>query len=165
MNDRTGQTVPPLQDLTGLAVSLALAFGVAAVGGWVTAGSVTSWYPTLAKPSFNPPDWVFGPVWTALYTLMAVAAWRVWRKTGPLRQRALALYGTQLALNLLWSTLFFGLNWIGAALIEIVLLLAAIVATGRAFRSIDRLAGLCFVPYAAWVAFALVLNAAIWRLN
>jgi len=135
------------------------------LGGWVTAGSVSSWYPTLAKPLFNPPDWVFAPVWTTLYALMALAAWRVWRKTGALKRRALALYGVQLALNLLWSILFFGLHWIGAALMEIALLLGTIAATGLAFRRIDRLAGLCFAPYAAWVAFALVLNAAIWRLN
>ncbi len=151
--------------IAGLAVSLALAFAVAAIGGWVTAASVTDWYPTLAKPAFNPPAWVFGPVWTALYALMAFAAWRVWRARGPLRRVALGFYGAQLALNLLWSILFFGLHLIGAALFEIVILFMTILATMRLFGRLDLPAGLCFVPYALWVAFAGLLNAAIWRLN
>lgn len=151
--------------MVGLALSLALVFSVAAIGGRVTAGSVETWYPTLAKPAFNPPDWVFAPVWTTLYALMAIAAWRVWRVADTIKQRALTLYGAQLALNLLWSVLFFGWHWIGAALIDIALLLAVIGATGFAFWRADRFAGLCLAPYAAWVAFAAVLNAAIWRLN
>ena len=154
-----------LPDIAGLAASLAVAFAVAGIGGWVTAGSVSSWYPTLTKPSFNPPAWIFGPVWTALYALMAIAAWRVWRKLRTVRHGALRLYGAQLALNLLWSFLFFGAHQIGWALIEIALLFAAIIATMIAFGRIDRAAGFCFAPYAAWVAFAAVLNAEIWRLN
>ena len=154
-----------MQNLTGLVLSLALAFAVSAIGGWVTAGSVSTWYPTLAKPGFNPPDWIFGPVWTALYALMAVAAWRVWRTLGTVRNRALVLYGVQLALNLLWSILFFGAHRAGWALIEITLLFAAIIATMIAFWRIDRPAGFCLLPYAAWVGFAALLNAAIWRLN
>ena len=154
-----------MRKFTGLVSSLALAFAVAAIGGWVTAGSVSTWYPTLAKPGFNPPDWIFGPVWTALYALMAVAAWRVWRTLGTVRNRALVLYGAQLALNLLWSILFFGAHRIGHALIEIAILFAAIIATTIAFWRIDRPAGLCLMPYAAWVGFAALLNAAIWRLN
>jgi len=154
-----------VRKFTSLLLSLALTFAVAAIGGWVTAGSVSTWYPTLVKPSFNPPDWIFGPVWTALYASMAVAAWRVWSRLGTLRHRALAFYGVQLALNLLWSVLFFGAHQIGWALIEIAVLLAAIAGTMIAFWRIDRLAGLALVPYGAWVAFAGVLNAAIWRLN
>ena len=154
-----------MQNLTGLVLSLALAFAVSAIGGWVTAGSVSTWYPTLAKPGFNPPDWIFGPVWSALYALMAVAAWRVWRTLGTVRNRALVLYGAQLALNLLWSILFFGAHRADWALIEIALLFAAIIATTIAFWRIDRPAAFCLVPYAAWVGFAAVLNAAIWWLN
>lgn len=148
-----------------LFASLALVFAVAGIGGWVTAGSVQSWYPTLVKPGFNPPDWVFGPVWTTLYVLMGFAAWRVWSRRDTLADPALALYGVQLALNLLWSILFFGLHAPGAALIDLVLLLAAILATFGAFKRVDRLAALCLVPYIAWVGFAGVLNAAIWWLN
>ena len=159
--------IPPsgLGSIAALAVSLTLVFAVGGIGGWVTAGSVTSWYPTLTKPPFNPPDWVFGPVWTTLYVLMAFAAWRVWRNLGTLRHRAFALYGLQLALNLLWSLLFFGAHWPGAALLDIAALLAALIATLVAFGRIDRVAGLCLVPYALWVGFAAALNASIWWLN
>jgi tryptophan-rich sensory protein len=155
----------PLGNAAALAVSLALVFAIAGIGGWVTAGSVDGWYRTLAKPSFNPPAWIFGPVWTALYVLMAVAAWRVWRQFGSVRHPALLLYALQLALNLAWSILFFGLHRPGWALADLLSLLAAVIATMILFGRIDRWAGLCFVPYAMWVAFAGLLNAMIWRLN
>jgi tryptophan-rich sensory protein len=147
-------------------VSIAIALAVAAVGGWATATSVTTWYAGLAKPAFTPPNGVFGPVWTTLYVLMALAAWRVWR-AGPVagRRPALVLYAVQLALNLLWSVLFFGLRQPGLALVEVVLLFAAILATAFAFWRIDRPAGLMLAPYAAWVAFASALNFEVWRLN
>ncbi|MCX7361073.1 MAG: tryptophan-rich sensory protein [Alphaproteobacteria bacterium] len=120
----------------------------------------------LRKPSFNPPNWVFAPVWTALYIAMAVAAWRVWRARGLEGARsALVLFALQLALNLGWSILFFGLRQIGPAMIEILILLATLVATTLAFRRIDGIAALLLVPYVAWVSFATVLTAAVWRLN
>ena len=131
-----------------------------------TATSVGTWYPTLAKPAFNPPNWMFAPVWTALFFMMAIAAWRVWRRDGLRKARwALMLFALQLALNLSWSIVFFGLRSIGWALVEIVALLLAILATTLVFWQRDRVAGMLFIPYAAWVAFATVLNAAIWRLN
>lgn len=135
------------------------------LGGWVTAQSVGSWYPTLVKPSWNPPAWVFGPVWTALYVLMAVAAWRVWRRQGPGRRRALFLFFGQLFLNGLWSFLFFGAQSPGLALVDIAALWLALATTALAFFSRDRLAGILMIPYLAWVSFAAVLNLAIWRLN
>lgn len=145
---------------------VALCLAIGAVGGTVTSTSVATWYQQLRKPPFNPPDWVFGPVWTALYIAMAVAAWRVWRRLGlrgaPL---AMSLFACQLALNLAWSILFFGFRQIGFALIEIVLLFAAIVGTAVAFRQADGVAALLFVPYVAWVGFAALLNASLWRLN
>ncbi len=153
------------RDLIGLAAWVVLCLAVSAVGGLITAGSVESWYPTLEKPSFNPPSWVFAPVWTVLYVAMGVAAWRVWRRRHAGSARALVVFGVQLALNLLWSALFFGLQNPGLALIEIVVLLIAMVVCGLMFWRIDRWAGLLFVPYAGWVAFATVLNAAIWSLN
>ncbi len=165
MSPSPSSATGPVRSLAALAVSLALVFAVAGIGGWVTAGSVSSWYPTLVKPAFNPPNWIFGPVWTTLYALMGFAAWRVWRALGTVRGHALALYGLQLALNLMWSVLFFGLHRTGWALAEIAILFASIVATGLAFRRIDAIAGLCFVPYALWVAFAALLNASIWWLN
>ena len=142
----------------------ALCFAVAGLGGWATATSVDSWYPTLAKPGFTSPDWVFGPVWSVLYAMMALAAWLVWRRTG-WRERALALFLVQLALNLAWSILFFGLQLIGAALVDILLLIALIAATTIAFWRIDRRAGLLLVPYLLWVGYASALNGAIWLMN
>ncbi|MBK5106413.1 MAG: tryptophan-rich sensory protein [Burkholderiales bacterium] len=154
------------RDTIGFAVFLAICLAVSAIGGVATASSVGTWYQTLAKPAFNPPNWIFAPVWTALYFMMAVAGWRVWRRDGLRRARwALSLFALQLVLNLSWSILFFGLRSIGAALIEIVVLLLAILATTAVFWQRDRLAGMLFIPYAGWVAFATVLNAALWRLN
>jgi benzodiazapine receptor len=151
--------------LGALVVSVGICLLVGAIGGWVTATSVKTWYPALAKPPFNPPDWVFGPTWTVLYVLMGIAAWRVWRAGGGRAGAALALFAVQLAANLAWSVVFFGLQQIGAAVAVIVVLEAAIVATIVSFRRIDRLAAALLVPYVLWVAFATLLNVAIWRLN
>lgn len=157
---------PGGRDLIALAGFIVLCFGVAAAGGAATASSVGSWYAGLVKPSFNPPDWVFGPVWTALYLMIAVAGWRVWRRRDqPGARAALTAWGVQLALNLGWSFVFFGARLIGAALVEIVVLLAAIVVTAVLSWRIDRVAGGLLVPYIAWVGFATLLNAALWRLN
>ena len=146
-----------------LAVFLVVTFGVTAIGGIATSGSMRSWYPMLVKPAWNPPGWVFGPVWTALYATMAVAAWLVWRQAG--WGGALAPFGMQLALNAAWSPLFFGLRRIDLALADIVFLWAAIVATTVAFWKVTPVAGWSFVPYLLWVTFATALNFALWRLN
>lgn len=146
--------------------SIALTMAVSAIGGLATARSLDSWYAGLNKPSFNPPNWLFAPVWTTLYILMAIAAWRIY--LGPesrSRRAALALYGLQLALNLAWSLIFFGLRSPFPALLELALLLMAIVGTAVSFGRLDRPAGLLLVPYALWSAFAFVLNLEIWRLN
>ncbi|MBE0612828.1 MAG: tryptophan-rich sensory protein [Burkholderiales bacterium] len=154
------------RDTIGFAVFLALCLAVSAIGGAATASSVGTWYQTLAKPSFNPPNWIFAPVWTALYFMMAIAGWRVWRREGLRAARwPLTLFALQLALNLCWSILFFGLRSIGGALVEIFVLLLAIVATTVVFWKRDRVAGMLFIPYVGWVGFAAVLNAALWRLN
>lgn len=156
----------PSQDAFGLAVFVALCLLVSGIGGAITATSVGTWYQTLMKPPFNPPDWVFAPVWITLYLLMAVAGWRVWRRAGlgPGR-RALVVFAMQLGLNLAWSFLFFGLRRIDLALVEIVFLLVAIIANTVLFWRIDRLAGILFVPYLLWVAYAIALNASLWLLN
>lgn len=147
-----------------LLVFLAVCFAVAGIAGMVTATSVDTWYPTLAKPAFTPPDRVFGPVWTALYAMMALAAWLVWRRVG--RQGwGLYLFLVQLALNLLWSILFFGLQLVGLALVDIAVLLVSIAMTTTAFWRIDRRAGALLVPYLLWVAYASTLNGAIWLMN
>lgn len=145
---------------------VALVMAVAWIGSAVTLPVIPTWYADLAKPSFTPPNWVFGPVWTTLYLMMAYAAWRVWRgAAGADRGRALALWGGQLALNLAWSLLFFGGQLIGLALVDIFLLLLAIAGAMALFARIDRLAAWLLAPYLAWVAYAAALNFAIWRLN
>lgn len=125
----------------------------------------SSWYEQLHKPPFNPPSAVFGPVWTTLYLSMAVAAWLVWRTRDRARTEALVLFTVQLALNAAWSPIFFGAERPGWALIEIAALWLAVVATTVRFWTIDRMAGLLLAPYAAWVAFATVLNWSIVVLN
>ncbi len=138
--------------------------GVGAVASLFTTPEIPTWYAALSRPGFTPPNWVFAPVWTALYVLMAFAGWRVWRKTG-LRSPEMAAFGLQLALNFAWSVLFFGLHQIGAALIEIALLDVTIAATLILFFRRDRWAGLLFLPYLAWTLFATGLTHAFWKLN
>jgi len=154
------------RDIAGLIAFIALCFVVSGLGGLATSSSVGTWYQTLAKPPFNPPDWVFAPVWTILYVMIAIAGWRVWRKAGIAgAKRPLAAYGLQLVLNFGWSVLFFGVQRTGWALAEVVVLLVVIVATWWLFRPIDKPAALLFVPYGLWVAFATVLNLSIVILN
>jgi tryptophan-rich sensory protein len=146
-----------------LAVCVVITFLAPAAGAFTLPGA---WYASLQKPSWNPPSWIFGPVWTALYTLMAIAAWLVWRHgEWRLQRRPLTLYLVQLALNAAWTPIFFGLKRPGLAFAEIVLLLAAIVATAVAFRPVSRAAAWLFVPYLAWVSFAAFLNLTLWLLN
>ena len=149
-----------------LVVFMVSTFGTAALGSVFTSMSVNTWYVQLQKPAFNPPNWIFGPVWSTLYLLMAVSAWLVWRDGGWTNGRvALTLFFIQLALNVLWSALFFGLRQPGLAMIEIVLLLSAILCTTVAFMPVSRLACWLMGPYVLWVSFASVLNFKIWRLN
>jgi tryptophan-rich sensory protein len=152
----------PLRQSIPLLVFLALTFAAAGVGSLATTPNIATWYATLAKPSWNPPNWIFGPVWTFLYISMAVAAWLVWRKGNV---DPLVLYAIQLLLNAAWSWLFFGFHLPGAAFIEVVALLIAILATTIAFWPKSMAAGILMLPYFGWVAFATVLNFTIWRLN
>ena len=150
--------------LAGLIVLVAI---VGYAAHLVTLPQIDGWYATsVVKPSFTPPDWVFGPVWGVLYLSMAVAAWLVWRETGwPGAQTPWAFWVVQLALNLGWSFLFFGLHRPGWALAEIALLFVAIAATAREFRRTSPLAAWLLAPYLVWVFYAGLLNFAIWRLN
>ena len=149
--------------ILGLQGWLVVCFGAATLGAVFMPGD---WYATLKKPSWNPPGWIFGPVWSALYPMMAVAAWLVWKRGGFAGQRRpLTLFLVQLALNAAWTPLFFGLHWPGVAFAEIVLLWLAIAATIAAFRLVSRAAAWLLVPYLAWVSVASVLNFALWRLN
>ena len=154
------------RDLCDLFGFIILCLAVSAVGGAITATSLDTWYQALEKPPFNPPDWVFAPIWTALYILMGIAAWRVWRLRSFVNSRkALLAFAVQLGLNLAWSFLFFGLQRIDLALVDIFILLIAIIVNSVMFLRIDRLAGLIFVPYIVWVTYATILNTSLWLLN
>jgi tryptophan-rich sensory protein len=148
-------------------VALIPVIAASLLGQCATYPNLASWYAALVKPSFNPPNWIFAPVWTTLYILMAYAAWRILKITNrPAERRvALTLFFLQLALNALWSWLFFGLNNPLAGLLNIVPQFLLILATIDRFRRLDLVAAACLIPLAAWIAFASLLNFEIWRLN
>lgn len=141
-------------------------FSAAAIGGGFTANSVRTWYPTIAKPEWTPPSWVFGPVWTVLYAMMGLSLWLVWRSgTWPEKKNAVTLFGLQLLLNAAWSIIFFGARSPGFAFAEILLLWIALIATIVAFWTRSKTASLLLVPYLCWSSFAALLNFTIWRMN
>ncbi|MFC1660693.1 TspO/MBR family protein [Gemmatimonadota bacterium] len=154
-------------NLARLVIAVTIPLAVGGLSGFATARGVQDWYPTLIKPPFNPPAWVFGPVWTLLYLMMGIAAFLVWQKgwdSGVVRA-ALALFAIQLILNGLWSVLFFGIRSPGMAFVDILLLWASIGATLVLFWRVTPVAGMLLLPYEAWVTFAAVLNGSIWMLN
>lgn len=143
-----------------------LCFSAAWIGSAFTLPQIPTWYAQLNKPSFNPPNWIFGPVWSTLYLLMAVAAWLVWRRAGWSTARvALGLFCFQLMLNTVWSILFFGLESPATSAVDVVLLWVTILATIIGFWRYDRVAACLLVPYLAWVGFASVLNFTIVAMN
>jgi translocator protein len=163
MSERTIRQVSGRRSALGLGAWLIACYGAAALGAQFAPGA---WYAELAKPAWTPPAIVFGPVWTVLYAMMAVAAWLVWKAHGFGGARlALGLFGVQLILNAAWSWLFFGRQQPGLAFIDIVLLWVMIVATIIAFRRLRPGAAALLVPYLLWVSFAAALNFAIWRMN
>lgn len=151
------------KNLLALGGWLLLSFAVASFGGLFMPGA---WYQQLVKPSWTPPNWIFGPVWTLLYILMAVAAWLVWKQGGwSAQKRPLTFYVAQIVVNALWSLIFFGRQMIGLALVDIVLLWLLLLITTVLFWSRNRIASALLVPYLLWVTFAASLNFALWRLN
>ncbi len=149
-----------------LALSVGFCVAVGVISGLLTRTAISGWYAMLVKPSFNPPNWIFGPVWTTLYILMGVAAWMVWQQpVSHLRTLGLACFVAQLTLNFFWSLIFFRWHSIGGAMVEIIVLWLAIAATHMIFFHVQRMAGELILPYLAWVSFAAVLNVAIFRLN
>lgn len=149
-----------------LIISIAIAQGAGIIGSVFTASSVQTWFETIAKPAWNPPSWLFGPVWITLYTMMGVAAYLVWQqRDAPGAKMALGVYGVHLVFNALWSILFFGLKNPGIAFFEIIVLLVLIVVTTVLFWRINPWAGALMIPYIAWVSFASFLNYTIWQLN
>ena len=150
----------------GLLIIVTICLGAGGLGAAATTPEIDGWYMTIEKPSWNPPDYIFGPVWATLYIMMAVAAWLVWKPEGfKGAATTLTLFAAQLGLNVAWSWIFFGMHQPGWAFVEIVILWLAIVATTIAFFQKSKIAGGLMVPYLAWVSFASVLNFAIWRLN
>ncbi|MBI4101537.1 MAG: tryptophan-rich sensory protein [Candidatus Nealsonbacteria bacterium] len=156
-----------INNLLGLVAAVGVSELAGVVGSVFTISAIPTWYAGLAKPELNPPSWVFGPTWTMLYALMGVAAFLVWRAGWGKREVKLALgiFGLQLALNAIWSIIFFGLQSPGWALAEIAFLWVAIFATIIVFSRVSRPAAGLLVPYILWVSFAGYLNFMIWRLN
>lgn len=148
-----------------IAVAASLMAGV--VGSIFTAQSIPTWYASLNKPSFNPPNWVFTPVWTTLYILMGLAAYLVWDKGWSRRdvRVALDLFGAQLVLNTVWSIIFFGLRNLFYAFIEIMILWVAVALTIKRFYDIDKRAAYLLIPYIFWISFASILNYFVWQMN
>jgi translocator protein len=155
-----------LRQVAFLAGFIVLCLAAGGAGAILTAPAIPSWYASIFKPSWTPPNWVFGPVWTTLYVMMAVAGWLVWRsKDAPRRRPALVVWAVQLALNALWPPLFFGVHAIGIALIDIYLLWLFIGRFLITSWPLSRPAAILFLPYWAWVSFASALNLAIWIMN
>ena len=157
-----------MNKISKILICVASCLAIGYLSGQVTRDAITTWYPTIIKPSFNPPNWIFGPVWSLLYTFMGIASGLVWAKIDndkELIKKALLFFVIQLVLNALWSYLFFGLHNPLLALIEIVVLWLMIYETYNQFQKIDKIAGYLFIPYLAWVGFALILNGNIWYLN
>lgn len=156
-----------LKDGVRLAISILICQGAGFVGSLFTRPSIPTWYATLEKPSFTPPNWVFAPVWITLFALMGISLFIIWRSGLAEKKirKALGIFGAQLTFNILWSALFFGLRSPLAGLIDIAVLWIAIAFTCFYFFKISKAAGVLLVPYLAWVSFAAALNASIWRLN
>jgi translocator protein len=133
--------------------------------GIVTSGSIQSWYPTIVKPSWNPPNWIFGPVWTLLYILIGASIAVIWHSEAENKSKAYRLFGIQAILNLIWTPIFFGMHNLGLSFIVIILMVLFIFLTILEFYKIKRLAAYLLFPYLAWVSFATVLNGAIFWLN
>lgn len=160
---------PRSRSLPALAGFIAASMTAGALGAWATFANVRTWYPLLNKPSWNPPSWIFGPVWTTLYVLMGLAIWRVWSAERPEGATSVPglvrAYFVQLIFNALWSLFFFGLKQPVWALVDIAVLWGLLVWLQIGLWRVDRWAGALWLPYVLWVSFASVLNAAIVRLN
>ena len=157
-----------MNKIVKIIVVVIVCLAVSYFSGAVTREAITDWYPTLIKPSFNPPNWIFFPVWTALYIMMGIAAGLVWNKIEVQKEvvkKALLFFAIQLGLNALWSYLFFGLHNPMLAGLEIIVLWLMIYETYVQFSKINKIAGFLFIPYIAWVSFAAILNLSIWWLN
>lgn len=150
-----------------LFISIVLCLAIGGVSGYFTSSEIQTWYVTLNKPSFNPPNWIFAPVWTTLYFLMGISLWLVWKSNAKpsIKNKAIFFFVIQLILNFFWSIIFFSLHQLGFALAEIILMWIFILISIMAFYPISKIAAYLLIPYLCWVSFASVLNFAIWKLN
>jgi translocator protein len=156
-----------MSNIFKLVISIAIPVAVGSISGFFTISGVESWYQTIVKPSWNPPNWIFGPVWTTLYIMMGVALYLVWKSdsSGMLKKTAIALFSVQLVLNFFWSFIFFNQHQVSWALVEIIAMWIFILLTIFAFANVSKTAAWLLVPYIAWVSFATILNYTIWQLN
>lgn len=150
-----------------LFISVVLCLAIGGISGYLTSNEITTWYVTLNKPSFNPPNWIFGPVWSTLYFLMGISFWLVWKSNAntTIKNKAITFFIIQLILNFFWSIIFFSLHQLGFALVEIILLWIFILLSIISFYPISKIAAYLLLPYLFWVSFASILNLAIWKLN
>lgn len=156
-----------MNNIAKLVISIAIPVTIGATAGFFTATGVDSWYQTIQKPSWNPPGWIFGPVWTTLYIMMGIALYLVWKSDASynLKKTAITLFAVQLVLNFFWSFIFFNQQQPGWALVEIIVMWGAILITIFAFAKVSKTAAWLLVPYISWVSFATILNYTIWKLN
>ena len=156
-----------MNNLTKLVIAIAIPLAIGGTAGFFTATGVDSWYQTINKPSWNPPGWIFGPVWTTLYIMMGVALFFVWKSDAneQLKRTAITLFAIQLVLNFFWSFIFFKQHQPGWALVEIIVMWVFILLTIFSFAPISKTAAWLLVPYISWVSFASILNYTIWKLN
>ena len=150
-----------------LFISVVICLAIGGVSGYFTASEIPTWYVTLNKPSFNPPNWIFAPVWTTLYFLMGISFWLVWKSNAAaaIKNKAITYFIIQLILNFFWSIIFFSFHQLGIALAEIIILWIFILLSFMAFYPISKPAAYLLLPYLLWVSFATILNFSIWKLN
>ncbi len=156
-----------MNNILKLVIAIAIPLIVGSTSGFFTITGVESWYQTIQKPSWNPPSWIFGPVWTSLYIMMGIALFLIWKSpmSSDVKRTAILLFAIQLVLNFFWSFIFFNQHQIGWALVEIIALWLLILLTIFAFAKINTTAAWLLVPYISWVSFASILNFTIWKLN
>ncbi|MGB3006227.1 MAG: TspO/MBR family protein [Chitinophagaceae bacterium] len=156
-----------MNNILKLIISLAIPLAIGATSGFFTVSGVESWFQTINKPTWNPPNWIFGPVWTTLYVMMGIAFFIIWKSEirSELKKSAIVLFAVQLVLNFFWSFIFFNQHEIGWALVEIIVMWFFILFSIFAFGNISKTAAWLMVPYISWVSFATILNYTIWQLN
>ena len=156
-----------MNNIFKLSISIAIPLAIGAMGSYFTVREIGGWYQLINKPTWNPPNWIFGPVWTSLYILMGIALYLVWKSKNNMGIKTIAVsfFIIQLGLNFFWSVIFFNLHQIGFAFAEIILLWLFILLTIFSFAGINKIAPWLLVPYISWVSFAMILNYSVWQLN